>query len=174
MDDKELLDIVDNNDNVIGKDTKENKFANELITRNVAIFIIDEAGKLIIAKRAAHKKSFPGRFDLAACGNVKAGESYQEAAARELIEELGIDCDVKMLEKTYNEFPENGKSLKYYTGIFLGKYSHDIMLNDELESFKKLSINEVQNLIDKNPGLFTPGFVNDFLLVKDKIIKETL
>lgn len=169
MDDKELLDIVDENDVVIGKDSKENKFTNELISRNVAIFIIDETGKLIIAKRAAHKKSFPGRFDLAACGNVKSGESYQEAAVRELMEELKISCEVKMIEKIYNEFPENGKSLKYFTGIFLGKYSQDIKLNNELESFKKLSVNEVQNLIDKNPNLFTPGFVNDFLLVKDKL-----
>ena len=85
-----MLDIVDEFDNVIGTDTKANKFKKRFISRNVAIFIKDKEGKFIVAKRAASKKTFPNCIDTAACGNVKAGESYKEAALREIKEELNI------------------------------------------------------------------------------------
>ena len=79
-----MIDIVNKNDIVIGQDTKENKFQKELISRNVAIFIKDSQNQYIIAKRGPNKRSFPNRLDLAACGNVDAGETYEEAAVREL------------------------------------------------------------------------------------------
>ncbi len=165
----ELLDIVDEKDNIIGQDTKENKFKKSLITRNVAITVLDENKKLLIAKRSPYKESYPNRYDLAACGNVKAGESYTDAAKRELKEELGIECDLIFLGKIFNEFKEDDKTIKYFTGIFLGHYSGEVRFSDELAELKRLSVEEVEELINKNKDLFTPGFVNDFLFVKDKL-----
>jgi len=169
MDDQELLDIVNRKDGVIGQDTKENKFKKGLISRNVAIFILDDDKKLLITKRSSQKESFPNRYDLAACGNVKAGESYEDAAKREVIEELSIECDLKFLNKVFNEFKEDDKTIKYFTGIFLGYFSEEVKLSDELVELKRLSVEEVEKLINENKDLFTPGFVNDFLFVKDKL-----
>ena len=165
----ELLDIVDEKDNIIGQDTKENKFRKGLISRNVAIFILDDNKKLLIVKRSSQKKSFPNRYDAAACGNVKAGESYEDAAKREVMEELNIECDLKFLGKIYNQFKEDDLTIKYFTSIFLGHFSGEVTLSDELVELKKLSVEEVEELINKNKDLFTPGFVNDFLSVKDKL-----
>jgi len=172
MERRELLDIVDERDIVIGQDTRENKFRKCLISRNVAIFILDDNKKLLIAKRSSKKDSFPDRYDPAACGNVKAGESYEYAAMRELKEELGIECDLKFLGKIFNEFKENDIVMRYFTGIFLGKFSGKIKLNDELVEIRRLSIKEVNDMIIKNKGLFTPGFVNDFLFAKNKILQH--
>jgi len=169
MDDQELLDIINRKDGVIGQDTKENKFKKGLISRNVAIFILDDDKKLLITKRSSQKESFPNRYDLAACGNVKAGESYEDAAKREVIEELSIECDLKFLNKVFNEFKEDDKTIKYFTGIFLGYFSEEVKLSDELVELKRLSVEEVEKLINENKDLFTPGFVNDFLFVKDKL-----
>lgn len=168
MKEDELLDIVDEKDNVICQDTKENKFKKELISRNVAIFIIDN-NKLLIGKRSASKRSFPNRYDLATCGNVKAGENYPEAAKRELKEELNITCDLKFCGKLFNRFREKNLMIKYFTGIFLGNYSGGIKLNDELVEIKRLTINEVERLINKNKDMFTPGFINDFNFLKDRL-----
>ena len=167
--DKELLDIVDEQDNIITQDTKENKFKKELISRNVAIFILDDNKNLLIVKRSPQKRSFPNRYDLAACGNVKAGESYEKAADREVEEELGIKCDLMFLTKIFNKFKENKIEIKYFTGLFLGHWSDDVTLGDELVELKKLSIQEVEELINQNQDLFTPGFVKDFISVKDKL-----
>ena len=160
---EELLDIVDENDIVIGKDSKENKFEKELITRNVAVFLRDSEGKFIIVKRAAHKKSFPNRLDVAACGNVSAGESYEDAAKREMEEELGIECEIRLLKKIYHEFEENGKKLRYFTGIFTGTCDKAAKPNDEIASVMKMTLPEIRSAINTTPEIFTPGFMNDFL-----------
>ncbi|MFC1629718.1 NUDIX domain-containing protein [Patescibacteria group bacterium] len=167
--DKELLDVVDENDNIIGQDIKKNKFEKGLISRNVAIFILDNNKKLLIVKRSPHKKSFPNRYDLAACGNVKAGESYEEAAKREVKEELNIECDLIFLGKIFNQLKEKNIEIKYFTGIFLGYFSGGVELNDELVELKRLSVEETEVLLSKNKNLFSPGFVNDFFAVKDKL-----
>ena len=169
MADQELLDVVDEKNNVIGQDTKENKFRKGLITRNVAILILDENKKLLITKRSPHKKTFPNRYDLAACGNVKSGETYEEAAKREVKEELGIEIDLKLLDTTYNKFKHENMILKYFTGVFLGYFSGEVNLNEELVEIDKFSIKEVEEKIKENKNQFTPGFVHDFLYVKDKL-----
>ena len=165
----ELLDIVDDQDVVIGQDTKGNKFQKSLISRNVAIFIMDDNGKFIITKRSPLKKSFPNRYDISACGNVMAGENYLDAAKREVLEELGIKCELKMLDKIYNEFEENGKAIKYFTGIFIGKYAGEVTFNDELVELKRLTLEEISDLVRENPDQFTPGFVKGFNEVKGVI-----
>ena len=166
---QELLDVVDDKDKIIGKDTKENKFLKGFISRNVAIFILDDSKKLLIVKRSPDKKSFPNRYDLAVCGNVKTGEKYPDAAQRELMEELGIKCNLKYLGKIFNEFKENDKSVKYFTCIFLGHYAGKVKLSNELVELKKLSIKNVGELVEKDKYLFTPGFINDFMHVRDKL-----
>lgn len=169
MEDEELLDIVNDKDEVVGQDTKDNKFLKEFISRNVAVFILDDSGKLLIVKRSAQKKSFPNRYDLAACGNIKVGESYEEAAKRELKEELGIDCQLELLDKIFNIFKENEREIKYFTGVFLGRFSGAVELNDELIEPQKLTVLEVEKMIGRNRDLFTPGFINDFSCVKHKL-----
>jgi len=165
----EYLDIVDENDNVVGKDTKDNKFAKELISRNIACFVSNDKGQILIVKRSPNKKSFPNRYDLAACGNVKSGETYEEAAKREIKEELGVDCPIKALKKLFNRFEENGKKLRYFTTIFQGKWNGGVKLNEELTELKKMSIAEVEKKIKENGDLFTPGFINDFNEVKNTL-----
>jgi len=165
----ELLDIVDRNDNVIGQEPKSNKLSKELISRNVGVFILDENQKLLIARRSPDKKSFPGRFDLAACGNVKTGETYEEAARRELAEELGIDCNLEFLDKVFNEFRENKLALRYFTGLFVGRHSGDVNLNKELTETRRLSVKEIEDMLNRDRNSFCPGFVRDFLHVKDRL-----
>jgi 8-oxo-dGTP pyrophosphatase MutT (NUDIX family) len=40
----------------------------------------------------------PGKEDLAVCGNVDAGETDEQAAAREVLEETGIKEPMTLLE----------------------------------------------------------------------------
>ena len=173
MDEDEYLDIVDEYDNIIGKDTKENKFKKGLISRNVAIFIRDNEGKFIIVKRSPQKKIFPNCYDLGAYGNVKTDEPYLEAAKREVKEELGIECELIFLDKIYNKMKDKDKTLKFITGIFLGEYTGEVILNDELVELKRMSIQEIEEHVNNNE-LFTSGFFNDFLAVKEKLQKEIL
>lgn len=58
--------------------------------RVVLVMLHDAEGRVYLQKRAANKHRYPSRWDLSATGHVQAGESREDAALRELREELGI------------------------------------------------------------------------------------
>jgi 8-oxo-dGTP pyrophosphatase MutT (NUDIX family) len=60
-----------------------------LIHRSVSVIVLTGEGALF-QRRSLAKDSSPGCWDLACSGHVDAGESYRDAAVRELAEELGL------------------------------------------------------------------------------------
>ncbi|MGW2644405.1 NUDIX hydrolase [Streptomyces sp. NPDC001393] len=86
----EILDIVDENDQVIGQCPRGEAYANGLRHRCVFIQARDAAGRLFVHRRTATKLVFPALYDMFVGGVVGAGESYDEAALREAEEELGV------------------------------------------------------------------------------------
>jgi 8-oxo-dGTP pyrophosphatase MutT (NUDIX family) len=60
--------------------------------RHRATFVVVRAtdGRVLIHRRSDSKDLWPGRWDLAVGGVVTAGEAYDDAAERELAEEVGI------------------------------------------------------------------------------------
>ena len=49
----------------------------------------DPAGRLYVHRRTDDKDVYPGMYDMTAGGVLAVGETYLEAARRELAEELG-------------------------------------------------------------------------------------
>ncbi len=93
----ELADLVDSGDNVIGQEWRSVAYKKDMIhqLRSVWFFIKNDKGQLWIARRAAHKSSYPLGLDGSAVGLVAAGETYDQSVKREVIEELNIDLDVQ-------------------------------------------------------------------------------
>ena len=95
---EELVDIVDDDDKVIAIVTRSEMRARRLQHRSVGIAVIAGDGRLLIHRRSETKDIWPGWWDIAAGGVVASGESYDDAARRELAEELGIsDTPVRFL-----------------------------------------------------------------------------
>lgn len=90
----ELLDLVDDNDSVIGT-KKRTEVDEENLTnyRVVNVFIKNSEGELWIPRRTAHKRIFPLCLDMSMGGYVQSGESYEDGLKREMREELNIDTD---------------------------------------------------------------------------------
>ena len=86
----ELVDIVDDDDTVIATVTRAEMRAKRLQHRSVGIAVLSSDGRLLIHRRSADKDIWPCWWDIAAGGVVTAGETYDEAARRELAEELGV------------------------------------------------------------------------------------
>ena len=89
----ELLDVVDENDHVVGVKTRGEIHARGLIHRAVHILVFNQAGEIFLQKRSMSKDENPGLWDSSAAGHVDSGESYADCARRELQEELGISID---------------------------------------------------------------------------------
>lgn len=87
---EELVDVVDADDRVLRTVTRAEMRAGRLRHRSVFVVVQSSCGDVLAHRRADHKDVWPGRWDFAAGGVVTSGEGYDEAAVRELAEELGI------------------------------------------------------------------------------------
>ncbi len=87
----ETVQIVDENNAEIAAVSRWIMREQKLIHRASYILVFNRAGDLFVQKRSPAKDVYPGYYDLAAGGVVLAGESYEEAAERELAEELGVE-----------------------------------------------------------------------------------
>ena len=95
MNTEEYLDLVDENDQVIGRKLRSEVHAEGLHNfRAVNVFIVNEKGEIWIPRRQAHKQIAPLGFDMSMGGHVESGETYEEALKREAMEELNIDTDL--------------------------------------------------------------------------------
>ncbi|MFF7260070.1 NUDIX domain-containing protein [Streptomyces sp. NPDC008159] len=86
----EILDIVDENDQVIGQAPRGEVYARGMRHRAVFVRARDAEGRIFVHRRTATKLVFPSLYDMFVGGVVGAGESYDEAALREAEEELGV------------------------------------------------------------------------------------
>ncbi|WP_066950899.1 NUDIX domain-containing protein [Streptomyces lushanensis] len=86
----EILDVVDENDRVVGRAPRGEIYAEGLRHRCVFVLVRDAEDRVFVHRRTAGKLVFPSLYDMFVGGVVGAGESYDEAALREAEEELGV------------------------------------------------------------------------------------
>lgn len=113
MVEKEILDVVDENDNVIGKaSTIACHIDNSLVHRGVVLLLYDSSGRVFLTKRKESKAEYPSALDSSVAGHVRSGESYEQAAERELREELGVSgVEVKKIGK-FNCFTASEREIE--------------------------------------------------------------
>ena len=87
------VEHVDADDRVIEIVPRSRMRRDNLRHRSASVIVTNNRGELLVHRRADDKDLFPGWWDLAAGGVVGVGETYAEAAVRELLEELGIIAD---------------------------------------------------------------------------------
>ena len=87
---EEYFDVVNERDEPIGRATRREVHARELLHRSVHVLVFDSCGRVFLQKRSMAKDMDPGLWDSSCSGHVDAGEDYDTAVVRELDEELGI------------------------------------------------------------------------------------
>ncbi|MEU3711410.1 NUDIX domain-containing protein [Streptomyces catenulae] len=90
LDADEVLDIVDEQDRVVGQAPRGEAYARGLRHRCTFILVRDGEDRIFIHRRTDRKLVFPGHHDMFVGGVVGAGEGYDDAALREAEEELGV------------------------------------------------------------------------------------
>src|SRR5262249_1167418 len=86
----EILDIVDENDRVVGQAPRGEVYAKGLRHRASFVLVRDEADRIFVHRRTATKLVYPSLYDVFVGGVLGTGETYDEAALREAEEELGV------------------------------------------------------------------------------------
>jgi isopentenyldiphosphate isomerase len=151
---KELFDIVDRQDNVIGTTDKKTAHAEGHLHRLAAVFVFSQNGELYVQN---HKSD--GKWDHSVGGHVSKGETYAEAAIREAEEELGIKQPLKELATSFagDEYPHMQHLFGLYT--CLADTTWEFVPNDEVEEIFPMTIEAIrQAMIDEPEERFTRGF----------------
>lgn len=129
----ELLDWVDENDQVVGAVSRSQAHEQpKIIHREIRVLLFDSSGRALVQKRSLKKQVYPGVWAEACQGHVCSGESYEEAAHKELQEELGFDTPLKLKAKTL----VRSSSETHFAAWFVGQYQgEEIKLEpEEVES----------------------------------------
>ncbi|MEO3743985.1 NUDIX domain-containing protein [Plantactinospora sp. B5E13] len=86
----EILDIVDEQDRVVGQARRADVYARRLRHRAAFVLVRDAQDRILVHRRTAQKLVFPSAYDMFVGGVLGAGETYDDAALREAEEELGV------------------------------------------------------------------------------------
>ncbi|MEV8030647.1 NUDIX domain-containing protein [Streptomyces sp. NPDC086182] len=95
----ELVEHVDEQDRVLGVVERGEAERQHWPHRIATTICRDRAGRILVLRRSETHSRFPGYHDVMVGGAVNVGESYEEAAARELSEELGVRVPVRFMFK---------------------------------------------------------------------------
>ena len=93
----EMLEVVDENDNVVGLETREKIHKEGLLHREIHIWFLTPKAEIILQHRAKDKDTYPDKLDATVGGHVEPEMSYEETAVKECKEETGIDIDLSKL-----------------------------------------------------------------------------
>lgn len=88
----ERFEVVDDEDRVIGTAWRHECHGNPALAHRTAHVVVrSRDGRILLQKRSAAKDIQPGRWDTAVGGHLHLGETYEQAARREMAEEIGLD-----------------------------------------------------------------------------------
>ena len=96
-----------------------------LIHRSVQVLIFDDSGRVLLQRRSANKDLFPLYWCASASGHVAAGDSYDDTAARELAEELGMHLELVCLGKFVVASQRETEVTVLYTAHSNGPFAFD-------------------------------------------------
>ena len=151
---QERFPVVDEVDRILRYAYRYQVHGNNLRHRAVHILIFNETGEMYLQKRARWKDRFPLRWDSSAGGHVCAAEGYDEAAPRELQEELGIEVPLERLLK----LPASDKTDQEFICVYRGQVQGELKLNRwEIETGGFFSPTVVDGWMAARPENFTPA-----------------
>ncbi len=147
--------VVDEEDRVIGRETREKCHKNRLIHRSVYIFLINSKGEFLLQKRSLLKDLYPGYYTVSATGHVDYGETYDQAAQRELREELGVNAPLEKIGKFQSFSPLENE----FSTVYICYYNGEVKFNpEETTAGLWMKFEQVREDMEGGNKQFAPGF----------------
>lgn len=155
---KEILVLVDENDNEIGTDTRENCHLGKGRRHRAYVVFLFHAGKLILQQRSRQKTLWPGAWDVSFTSHVHPGESYEQAAKRKGLQEL--DAKVGGLSDVYSFVyfaPQGRYAENEFCRLFVGDFDGSVRPNpEEIMAVKWTTLGALGRELKGNPDAYTP------------------
>ena len=156
----EQVILVDENDNPVGLMKKMAAHDGPHLHRAFSVFLFNGNGEMLLQQRAASKYHSPLLWTNTCCSHPRQGESVMEAATRRLQEEMGMQCVLEekftfiYMAKVGNDLTEHE-----FDHVLTGTSDDIPQINtDEVESYKYMTIDEIEAEMEMHPETFTEWF----------------
>lgn len=157
--------VVDEEDNIIGAEHMMDAIEKGMIRRASRVYVFNESGKLLVQQRS-EKVLKPLMLDQSAAGHVDEGESYEQAAYRELEEELGIKgLELELVETSF-------RTTDFYNAIYRVTIPDNTEINFDHEEIQQViwyDIEALNNEINSESEKFTPAFKEAWAALGNKL-----
>lgn len=175
----EHFDLVDENDNVIGIIPRSIAHEEGMHIHRASSVMVwrwktdktseNKVKQLLMVRRSKHKKVNPGLWQAAPSGHLLPGETYAEAARRELREEVGTDfahgvsvIHPLMPVRVYSEDSHGDHPQKENFYVFIAhvdeQASNSISPNYEAEKAVWMDIDTIRKMMTDDPQQFRDAF----------------
>jgi isopentenyl-diphosphate Delta-isomerase len=158
--------VVNEQDEVIGAEYMRIAVEKGLIRRAARVYVFNEAGQLLVQQRSL-KVAKPLLLDQSAAGHVDDGETYEEAAKRELQEELGL--------QGYELHPIvlSFRDRDFFNGIYKIVVPNDTPINFDPEEVARvmwLHPHQIDIEMNHAPEKFTPAFTEVWKRLRNQLV----
>ena len=154
----EMMDVVDKDDNVVGQATRTEVEDKLLRFRIVHVMLTNDVGNILVQWRKADKKVSPRTFTASAAGAVEAGESFDDAAVRELKEEMGVSLRKPKKLELLGTFQVN-KGRVCNGVLYAAEWNGDVEgWEEEADALDFWSRDEAEYMLKRFPFLLSVSF----------------
>jgi len=157
----EYVILVDDKDNEIGQMEKMDAHYKGALHRAFSVFLHDGNGNVLLQRRALSKYHSGGLWTNACCSHPRSGESVEAAAHRRLMEELGVDCEVKEVSHFIYRAELDQEMIEHELDhVLTGELHQETMpFNpEEVDSISWMSFDDLVEDIQSHPDKYTVWF----------------
>jgi 16S rRNA (adenine1518-N6/adenine1519-N6)-dimethyltransferase len=166
----EPVQLVDEDDDPAGTAPRSRVHEEALLHRAVHVLLVDEGGRLVLQRRSQAKRTYPGRLTSSASGHVDAGEDPDEAARRELAEELGVEADLDHAGILRVEDLDAGE--REIVHAYTGTLPEGVRVDpdpDEVREVLHAPLAEVRAWVEDEDPVLADSFRPVYVYVEDRI-----
>lgn len=142
-DPKELVIVVNNEDAIIDYVPRKEAHDKKLLHRTISVLVFNDKRQVMLQKRSMKKDSNPGKWSNATGGHVGKDESYDQAAQREVQEELKISNEPEFIKKMIIKDPAHTTMTQLYTINSNGPFEFNPEETDEIRFFSMEELLEI-------------------------------
>jgi len=161
--DKLPIMIVNEADKPVGSATKHDAWVQGLIHRISEVMVENHEGLILLQKRAIGLETNPGCWTTSVGAHVDAGETYLEAATREMQEEIGLNgIGLQVMGSYRKDSMYEWRQLKRFYTVFKTIVPKDTIFQpdpSEVSEVRWFKLTEIKQLIEVHQEQFTPGLI---------------
>ncbi len=131
-----------------------------ILHRAFSVFLFNDAGELLLQRRGASKRLWPGYWSNSCCSHPRRGESMDIATRRRLRDELNVEASLEFVYKFAYQagYGEDG-SENELCHVFLGRAPEEVHPNaHEIDRIRFVSAHKLDEDLSESPETLTPWF----------------